>query len=169
MGLATGLGAATADAAYGCIAGFGLTAISSFLVAQRTWLAIVGGVFLCYLGVRTFLSKQAEDTVETRATGLLPAYLSTLVLTLTNPMTILSFVAVFAGLGLGSSPDYVAASVLVLGVFLGSAAWWLLLSFGVSVFRGRVRPNWLRAVNGLSGAIILAFGIYALASPLFTR
>src|SRR5688572_12269534 len=95
VGLATGLGAATADAAYGAVAGFGLTAISSFLVGQRLWLGLLGGIFLCYLGFRTFISRPAEQTAETRSGGLASAYLSTLLLTLTNPMTILSFVAVF--------------------------------------------------------------------------
>src|SRR5204863_8539332 len=61
MGLATGLGAATADAAFGCVAGFGLTAISSFLVGQRWWLSLVGGLFLCFLGIRTFMSKPADE------------------------------------------------------------------------------------------------------------
>src|ERR1051326_105106 len=86
MGLATGLGAATADAVYGCIAGFGLTAISSFLVGQKVWLGLLGGLFLCYLGIRTFVTKPAEKAAEVGGSGLLSAYLSTLFLTITNPM-----------------------------------------------------------------------------------
>jgi threonine/homoserine/homoserine lactone efflux protein len=167
IGFATGLGAATADAAYGGVAGFGLTAVSRFLVSQRSWLALLGGVFLCYLGGRTFMSKPAEQAAATRAKGLIEAYLSTLLLTLTNPMTILSFVAVFAGFGLGASPDYIAASVLVLGVFLGSALWWLMLSSGVGFFRMRLGPAWMLAVNRLSGGVILTFGLYALSTFLF--
>src|SRR5688572_6978734 len=96
IGLATGLGAATADAAYGCVAAFGLTAISDFLVGQKFWLGLLGGIFLCYLGVRTFFTKPAPG-MESRlqaVSGLGSAYVSTLFLTLTNPMTILSFVAV---------------------------------------------------------------------------
>jgi threonine/homoserine/homoserine lactone efflux protein len=164
VGLATGLGAATADAAYGAVAGFGLTAISAFLVGQRFWLALGGGLFLCYLGVRTFVSKPAPQAATVQGSGLFAAYLSTFALTLTNPLTILSFAAVFAGFGLGSSPDYVAASVLVGGVFLGSALWWLLLSNGVALFRSRVTDAWMRRVNQLSGGLILAFGLYALGS-----
>src|SRR5258706_16191577 len=99
MGLATGLGAATADALYGCVAGFGLTAISNFLVGQRFWICLMGGLFMCYLGVRTFMSKPAERMAEIRKSGLLSAYGFTLLLTLSNPTTILSFIAVFAGLG----------------------------------------------------------------------
>jgi threonine/homoserine/homoserine lactone efflux protein len=163
MGFTIGLGAATADAVYGAIAGFGLAAVANFLVAQRNVLGIVGGLFLCYLGVRTFLSKPAERPKDVRAASFGGAYATTFVLTLTNPMTILSFVAVFAGLGLAASPNYVAASVLVLGVFIGSAVWWLFLSTAASLMRSRIGPAWMRAVNRVSGAIIFAFGVYALS------
>jgi threonine/homoserine/homoserine lactone efflux protein len=166
MGLVTGMGAATADAAYGYAAAFGLTAISLFLVGQRLWLGLLGGVFLCYLGIRTFISRPSERYSETSANGLLSAYVSTLFLTLTNPMTILSFMAVFAGMGLGRSPDYFSASAMVAGVFVGSALWWLLLSSGVALFQSRVTPNWMRAVNRVSGGIILAFGLYSLSAVL---
>jgi threonine/homoserine/homoserine lactone efflux protein len=163
IGLATGLGAATADAAYGCVAGFGLTAISSFFVSQKFWLGFLGGLFLCYLGIRTFISRPAEQAAEVRRVGLLSAYLSTLFLTLTNPMTILSFAAVFAGLGLGASPDYFTASFLVTGVFLGSAFWWLLLSTCVGLFRSRINSGGMAAINRASGIVIFGFGLYALS------
>jgi threonine/homoserine/homoserine lactone efflux protein len=166
IGLATGLGAATADAAYGCVAAFGLTTVSGFLVGQRWWLAFLGGLFLCYLGIRTFISKPAE-AAAVRSSGLLSAYFSTLLLTVTNPLTILSFAAVFAGLGLAAIPDYLAASALVAGVFLGSALWWLLLSSGVSLLRSRVGSTWVQTVNRLSGGVLLAFGLYALATSFF--
>ncbi|HEX9137388.1 MAG TPA: LysE family transporter, partial [Nitrospirota bacterium] len=94
-------------------------------------------------------------------------YLSTLFLTLTNPMTILSFVAVFAGFGLGASPDYLAASALVAGVFIGSALWWLLLSSGVALFQTRISSGWMQAVNRGSGGIIFAFGLYSLSTAFF--
>jgi len=169
IGFATGLGAATADAAYGCVAGFGLTAISNFLVGQRIWLALLGGAFLCYLGVRTFVSKPPEQAEKGRGVGLLSAYFSTLLLTLTNPATIFSFVAVFAGFGLAASPNYFAASALVTGVFLGSALWWLILSNGVGLLRSRMDETWMQAVNRISGVIIFAFGLYALATLFFPR
>lgn len=162
VGLATGLGAATADAAYGCIAGFGLTAVSGFLVGHRVWLGFLGGLFLVYLGLRTCFSKPAEEAPKPAAAGLLSAYLSTLLLTITNPMTILSFVAVFAGLGLGRGQDYFAAGGLVAGVFSGSALWWLLLSSGVGMLKDRISRSWMRAVNRASGTIILGFGLYSL-------
>ena len=162
-----GLGAATADAFYGGIAGFGLAFISSFLIGQQFWFKLIGGGFLLYLGVKTFLSKPADRAASATGTGLIGAYASTFFLTLTNPATILSFVAVFAGLGItGSGGDYVSAGTLVLGVFLGSALWWLLLSGGVSLFRGKFDARTMRWVNRISGAIITAFGIVALLSVL---
>jgi len=163
LGLATGLGAATADAAYGCVAAFGLTAISSFLVQEQAWLALLGGLFLCYLGVKTFLSQPAADSTQPTNHGLLSAYFSTVLLTLTNPSTVLSFIAVFAGLGLGANASYPAAATLVFGVFTGSALWWLILSGGIGLLRSRVNSTWMRAVNRLSGIMLLAFGLYALS------
>lgn len=166
-GLVSGLGAATADALYGCIAGFGLTFISSFLVDQQGWLRLVGGIFLCFLGVKTLLAAPSQEAVPGAGTGLPGAYASTFLLTLTNPMTILSFAAIFAGLGLaGSSRDYSLAGWLVLGVFCGSALWWCLLSGGVGLLRSRLTAGHLRWVNRVSGAVITGFGLFALASLL---
>ncbi|TAK97645.1 MAG: LysE family translocator [Verrucomicrobia bacterium] len=168
-GLCVGLGAATADAVYGCVAAFGLTAISSFLVGQKFWLGLIGGAFLCYLGIKTFLSAPPEKASDAKANSLASAYLATFVLTLTNPMTILSFAAVFAGFGLGATPDYASAAILVAGVFFGSALWWLLLSTGAGTLRSRLTPGWMRAVNRCSGGIIFGFGIFALAAALTQR
>jgi len=163
-GLVTGLGAATADAAYGCVAGFGLTAVSGFLLAHVAWLRAGGGIALCYLGARTFLAAPAQGAAQAGAGGLVPAYVSTLLLTLANPMTILSFVAVFAGFGLAASPSYPAAATLVAGVFVGSGLWWLFLSTSVSLLRERIGTGWMLAVNRVSGAVIVAFGVYALGT-----
>ena len=164
-GLVSGLGAATADAIYGSIAGFGLAFISNFLVSQQVWLRLVGGAFLLYLGIRTLLAKPSEQAAATHGSGLPGAYASTFLLTLTNPITILSFVAIFAGLGLaGTASHYASAGVLVLGVFIGSAVWWFLLSGGVGLFRDKFNPRALLWVNRISGLIILGFGIFALAS-----
>ena len=164
-GLVSGLGAATADAIYGCIAGFGLTFISSTLVSQQMWFRLVGGGFLCYLGLRTFLTRPAEQAASAEGNDLVGAYASTFFLTLTNPMTILAFAAIFAGLGVASaSGNYASAGILVLGVFIGSALWWLILSGGVSVFRAKFNPHWLLWVNRISGVIITGFGLLALLS-----
>src|SRR5207244_10947991 len=113
VGLATGLGAATADAAYGCIAGFGLTAISGFLLAHVSALRLGGGAALCFLGARTFLSAPAQREAQTTAGGLRSAYFSTLLLTLAHPTTLLSFVVVFAGFGCVTSARYAAVPTLV--------------------------------------------------------
>lgn len=170
VGLASGLGAATADALYGCVAGLGLTFISDLLVRQQSWLRLIGGLFLCYLGIKTWLSKPAERAATAQGTGWVGAYGSTFLLTLTNPMTILSFAAVFAGLGLaGTAANYTTALMLVAGVFLGSALWWLLLSGGVSLVRTRFNSPGLLWVNRLSGLIIVAFGLVALGSLVVAR
>ena len=164
-GLVSGLGAATADAIYGAIAGFGLTLISNFLVDQQTWLRLIGGLFLIYLGLKTFLRKPKDLVLSDQKKKLTYVYGSTLFLTLTNPMTIISFVAVFTGLGLASeSGNYLSASILVLGVFIGSALWWLLLSYGVGIFREKFNLAGLKWVNRISGVIILSFGLYIFLS-----
>jgi len=166
-GLISGLGAATADAIYGCVAGFGLTFISNFLINQQIWLRLIGGSFLCFLGVRTFLSKPAEKADPTKANGLFSAYASTFFLTLTNPMTILSFAAIFAGFGVGSAEgSYVSAAILVLGVFIGSALWWLVLSATVSMFRKKFTASGLQWINRIAGIILVGFGLIVLFSLL---
>lgn len=166
FGFATGLGAAIADAMYGAVAAFGLTAVSGFLIGVGFWLGLFGGVFLCYLGARTWRAP-VTDRGPLRSEGtLLTACLSTLILTLTNPMTILSFIAIYAGFGVAGPLNYWAAGVLVLGVFAGSAAWWLALSGAVGIFRSRMSVGWMRRINLVSGGIIIAFGVYALARAL---
>jgi threonine/homoserine/homoserine lactone efflux protein len=164
VGLFTGLGAATADAVYGGVAGYGLTAVSSVLVAYRAWLSVFGGLFLCYLGIRTFISAPTKDDALSPRSGFASAYASTFLLTLTNPMTILSFVAIFAGLGLASGADYRGATMLVAGVFAGSAVWWVTLSSGTAWLRTRLSGGGIRVVNHVSGAMILAVGIHAIAT-----
>ncbi|HEY9599382.1 MAG TPA: LysE family transporter, partial [Cyanophyceae cyanobacterium] len=128
-GLVSGLGAATADAIYGSIAGLGLTFLSGVLIHQQRWLQFFGGAFLCYLGIKTWVSLPAQQAAPAKGKSLIRAYTSTFFLTLTNPMTILSFTAIFAGLGLVSDrSNSISAMVWVAGVFTGSAFWWLLLS-----------------------------------------
>ena len=163
MGLFTGLGAATADAAYGFVAAFGLTAVSIFLLDNQLWLSLIGGVFLCFLGIATFRSLPPNDPASISAGSRLAAYGSTVLLTLSNPTTILSFFAIFAGFGLGAYSSYSAASAMVLGVFLGSAFWWVILSSSVGLLRSRLNRTWMQWVNRISGTMIFAFGLAALA------
>jgi threonine/homoserine/homoserine lactone efflux protein len=140
-----------------------------FLVDQQLLLRFVGGVFLLYLGFRIFRERPDERQAAISGTssgGLAKAYSSTFLLTITNPLTILSFAAIFAGLGLVESEGYVLATVLVLGVFSGSALWWLLLSGGVSLFSSGLGLGTLRWVNRISGTIIFGFGVAALVNLL---
>jgi len=167
-GLVAGLGAATADAIYGAIAAFGLTLVVEFLVEQQQWLALGGGLFLCWLGLEAWRAEPAglEDAPAVRLGGLAGGFGTTLLLTLANPVTILSFAAVFAGLGLTAASaaegtTYGAAFQMVAGVFIGSAAWWLLLSGGVGFLRHRLGPAALRWLNRLSGVVLLGFGLLA--------
>ncbi len=168
-GLVSGLGAATADAFYGSIAAFGLTVISTFLLSQHLWIRLLGGLFLLYLGIKTFTTRPAEKAADAQAQNFPAAYFSTLLLTLTNPTTILSFIAIFAGIGVGAaSKSYLSAATVVGGVFLGSALWWVILTGGVSLLRTRFTPHWLLWINRCSGIGIMLFGIIALVGAAFT-
>jgi len=164
-GFVSGLGAATADTLYGLVAALGLTAVTTALLGVQAWLQLAGGIFLIWLGLRTMLAnpKNAGVAGPDDRTRLVPAYLSILALTLANPATILSFVAVFSRLGIGAPGGGAGPAVaLVAGVFLGSAAWWLLLSFLAGIFRDRINNAGLRAVNLLAGLSIIALGIWSL-------
>jgi len=166
MGLVSGMGVATADGIYGAIAAFGLGAITELLVGGQRLLGLVGGLFLLWLAWRTARAVPTDPATTTeRRRGLAGAYLSTLGLTLTNPMTILSFVALFAGLGI--APGNVAgAASLTLGVFLGSSAWWLVLTMTVAALRPRVTMTWLRRINIASGIVIGLFALVAIGTAI---
>ena len=176
-GFVTGLGAATADAFYGGVAAFGVSAIPLLLAGARLWIHLLGAVFIAWLGVRTLLAKPVASVKSADAPDgalaptaqhgwrLVSAWLTTIGLTLTNPTTILAFAAVFAGVGLANAGAPVAiASATVAGVFLGSALWWLILSFGVSLARSRLTADAMRWVNRVSGVTLLGFAAYALLS-----
>ena len=165
VGLVSGLGVATADATYGAIAAFGLTAVTDLLVDGRRVLGLVGGLFLLWLAWRTFraVPSEAASADSGARRGLAAAYLSTLGLTLTNPMTILSFAALFVGLGV-TGGDAAGAASLTAGVFAGSAAWWVVLVGVVGALRSRVTSRGLRAVNVASGLLIGAFAAVAMVS-----
>jgi threonine/homoserine/homoserine lactone efflux protein len=162
-GLFTGLGIASADAIYATIAAFGLSFLSNLLLDAQTAIRLVGGLFLLYLGIRTFLARPATEAASTTGVSLASSYGSALALTLANPQTILMFAGIFAGVGLSTAADPRDAALLVAGVFSGSILWWLVLSSGVSLLRGRFTPGVMVWVNRLSGFIIIAFGLVALA------
>lgn len=166
-GFLSGLGAATADAFYGLIAGFGLTLVTGFLLDQRVLLQAVGGLFLIYLGVQTFRSRPASEAAKASGDTLFKSYASTLMLTITNPMTIMSFLGAFAGLGMGGTQTGMAAAIaLVIGVFAGSALWWLALSFVIGMFRDRIHVSVYRWINRISGVILTIFGLVAMIGLL---
>ena len=168
-GFLSGIGAATADAFYGSIAAFGLTFISDFLIQQKIWLGMIGGLFLCYLGITTLLSKPSQNSPRFGSDNLINTYGNTFLLTLTNPLTILSFAAIFAGFGLVKvSGAYNSAALMVLGVFLGSSCWWFLLSMVTGVFRKRINFSMLIWLNRFAGLLIFGFGVTATISTLLT-
>ncbi|HLW47577.1 MAG TPA: LysE family transporter [bacterium] len=167
-GFVSGLGAATADAFYGAVAAFGLTVLFRFFVQNARPLHLAGGAALLLLGLHTMLARRVAAVPEGNAArlgGLLPAYASTLFLTITNPMTILSFAAVFAVIAPAGGLDYGAAAVTVAGVFTGSAAWWLILSLGVGAVRQAAGAPLLAWVSRFSGGVIAAFGAAQLVEP----
>lgn len=166
-GLISGLGAATADGFYGCIAALGLTFISNLLIEHQIGLRLIGGLFLCYLGWQTFRSSPSDKEAKIDGKTLWRAYISTLFLTLTNPLTILSFAAIFAGLGAGTTYAQGLALLLVLSVFSGSALWWCILVTGISLMKHKITPHRLRWINRISGIILSGFGFLALWSILF--
>jgi threonine/homoserine/homoserine lactone efflux protein len=163
-GFVSGMGIAVADAIYGAIAAFGLTAVSGFLLAQRFWLGLVGGAFLLYLGIRALAANPSAGSDPAPPNpGMLRAFASTLGLTLANPPTILAFAAIFAGLGLGANASYAAAAAVVAGVFVGSASWWVILALVAGRLRARLGTGLLRGLNVVSGIVILAFALWQLA------
>lgn len=168
-GLVTGLGAATADAFYGCIAGFGLTFITGFLLDMKTELHVIGGLFLCFMGWQTMRQKpRRQNEPDSAFKGFSLSYLSALFLTLTNPMTIMAFMAIFAGLGLaGSENGYTSSSILVAGVFTGSSLWWIILTFGIARLGQRLSQNIQERTNRLTSIVLILFGIWALVSLMF--
>lgn len=167
-GFVSGMGIAVADGLYGAVAAFGLTAISGFLLGHGFWIGLIGGLFLIYLGFSALLAQpeRLEEKEEQPQTRLSRAFLSTLGLTLANPPTILAFAAIFAGLGLVSNSDYGAAALVVLGVVLGSAAWWIVLAAGANWLRKRAGAQLFRIINLVSGLSILGFAFWQLAQVL---
>ena len=162
IGLVSGFGVATADATYGAIAAFGVTALTGVLVGERRAIGLVGGVFLLWLAWRTGRARPVPATEgQPLQLGPRTAYLSLLVLTLANPMTILSFAALFAGLSV-TGKDAVGSAFVTVGVFTGSGAWWVLLTSAVAAFRGRITSRWLRVINAVSGLVIGAFALVAI-------
>lgn len=163
-GMATALGAASADAVYAAIAAFGLTFLSATLVSLQTPVRLVGGLFLLYLGIRIFRTHPADQAAQALTGSLSRDYLSTLFLTLTNPMTILIFAGVFTGAGLATFNEggQSCPAALVAGVFIGSILWAGSLVTAAALFRARFTPRAMLWVNRISGGVIILFAISTL-------
>ena len=169
-GMATGLGVASADGVYGCIAAFGLTALSGLLMQYQTALRILGGLFLSYLGVQLWLTRPPGSTEALdppAPPSLWQAYSLSFGLTLTNPITVLLFLSLFTALDINRSGSSLAQSLtLVLGVICGSSLWWLSLATGLSIIRHRLSAPLLLNINRGAGTGILLFGVGVLLSLL---
>jgi len=170
-GLVSGLGAASADAVFGIIAGFGLTVVSDVLLGYQDWLRLIGAAFLLYIGVSAFAADPVAQTRTQRdPEGLLADYASAFALTLTNPLTILAFVAIFAGIGFtGSEATLTRAAILVLGVWVGSLLWWVGLAFAAGLARSSFGRQHLVWINRGSGGILVICGVGLLGSFLLQR
>lgn len=167
-GFFSGLGAATADALYGTIAAWGITFTSCFLNKHQNIIQLIGAGFLLILGTKIFLETLlTEEQLSCTTANFVRDYISALFLTLANPLTILSFAAVFAGFGLTDAcGNYWQALFLVVGVFCGSGLWWLTLSSTVGLMHKRITPRATRLINKISGAIIICFGLGVLINVL---
>jgi threonine/homoserine/homoserine lactone efflux protein len=166
FGLVSGLGAASADTVFGIIAGFGLTVVSDWLLGWQTWLRAGGGLFLVWIGVRALTRHMAETKhVEHNPENFLRAYGTTFALTISNPVTILAFLGIFAAVGFsGPEATLAHAGMLVAGVLSGSLVWWLGLSLGAALFRRHFREAHFLWINRISGMILVISGVVLLAS-----
>ena len=165
-GFFSGLGVATADALAAGIAALGIRLVSSFFVNQQTWLRLAGGIFLCYLGAKIYRTEPAVGQgTDYNINGMVSAYATTFLLTVSNPVTILSFIAIYAGWGIESlRGHYLAAAILAIGVFTGSALWWVCVTGGLALFRDWFSHRTLGWIHKISGAVIVGFGIVVFLS-----
>lgn len=168
-GLAVGFGAATADGIYGLVAAFGLTVITNFLVGYDVWIRSIGGLFLIYLGIKTYLTKLSVKKIDLVENEWWKNYLTTFFLTLTSPMTILMYMTVFAGFGLigQTTGNYLDSSFLVLGIFFGAITFYFILASIVNTFRLKMTEKYVALGHKLSGVVIVGFGILAVTSIIF--
>jgi threonine/homoserine/homoserine lactone efflux protein len=165
-GFASGLGVATADASYAAVAAFGLTAITTFLVSVHVLLGIVGGAVIVLIGLQTMRTRPTGPAVDTARPGMASAFVSIYALTMTNPLTIVLYAGVFAGIGLAAGSSFADAAVVTLAAWLGSTLWWVILCSIVGWARGRVSTTVLLWVNRVSGAALVALGVLAIVSVL---
>lgn len=168
-GFVSGLGAAFADTLYGLIAGFGLTIVTTFLFDNLPFVKVLGGFVIILLGFKMLFTKPKvmRKTPEICTKSLWRAFSSTFAITLTNPLTIMVFVGIYASLGLSEMNTEIESSLLlILGVFVGSLLWWVLLSSVVNKIRHKFNPRLLRTMNRISGGIIIVFGVILIGTTV---
>lgn len=167
MGFATGMGAAVADTLYGAVAAFGVSAAIVYLSSNEAIFQLIGGIVVLGVAVRTFRTKPpSPDRAAPDSPRMLGGFVTALSLTLANPATMMAFIAVFAGFGLGADLGVTDAGFMVLGVFLGSSLWWLSLSMVVSSIRHMISEKALVMLNHCTGVALALFGVWALSAGI---
>ncbi len=160
IGLATALGVALADGFYALVAGLGLTAVSGFVLGRKEYFFMGGGLLLILLGVRTLKKPPTIETDVSKQHGFIPTLIQTMLITLTNPMTLLMFIAAFTAAGFEGQEEALSQVVLIcLGVFVGSMSWFAIISIVSASQRKRVTPYALKFITTISGALLICFGI----------
>ncbi len=161
-GFIAGVGSAAADAIFGLVAAFSLTAVGALLLDYRTEFQLFGAIILCFFGFLTFFAKFQKNDSEKCPKGFMRTFFTTFLLTLTNPMTILAFMAVYAAIGLGESPlEIMHGAFLTVGVFMGSSLWWFCFSGLSSHYRKKLNEHLFGFFNRITGFIIFCFGAFA--------
>jgi threonine/homoserine/homoserine lactone efflux protein len=157
-GILSGLGAALADTLYGAAAGFGISLVIQFVIREEFWIRLIGGILLMGIGV-VYYCKAPGSLEAGDADSANSDLISALLLTVTNPTTVLSFLAVLATLGLGRQRPLWQTSFLMIGIFCGSMTWWTILASGVNLLRSRITDGTMRWMNRVAGIAIGGFGL----------
>lgn len=168
-GLVSGLGAASADTLFAIMALFSLSMVMSFIESHTLWLKALGGLMVIFIGLSIYRKNPVMQMRKNRTKkgNLLGDFISIFLLTFTNPAYILAFVALFAAVGLGDHPNLLSGVLMIMGVLIGAASWWLLLTFVVSSVRHKFRLRHLVMINKICGIVIMALGVIAILSLVF--
>jgi len=166
-GFLTGLSAAISDMTYSAVAAFGITFVSNFIAGHQEAIHLFGGVVLLAVGLHTFRPRLINEAVAKKVTAPVITFISTFLVTFTNPMAVVGYAVVFAGIGVNDLVhNRIAAALLVAGVFLGSLAWFTLLTFLSRALRVKITGRGLDLVNKVAGTFLMLFGVVALWSGL---
>jgi threonine/homoserine/homoserine lactone efflux protein len=162
-GLLTGIGAMMGDGVFAIITAFGISAVATFVLTNALYIQLVGALILIAMGLKTYRTRPRVDYADNKPTIWTRTIASTFALTVTNPMTMLGFAALFAGVGGVGEGDFVSAGSIVAGVLVGSGLWWLVVSQGIGLIRRRIDDDILALINRISGTLIVFFGLAMLA------